>query len=77
MPVPQGGEEDHYVLNRRRDSVLVVDPDPIGRRRAERLLAREGCVGVGVGNVRDALAAIAEATPDLVLLARTSTATTG
>ncbi|MDZ4698908.1 MAG: LytTR family DNA-binding domain-containing protein [Rhodothermales bacterium] len=50
--------------------VLVVDDEPGARRRVERLIKREADVILvdSVGTGREALAAIAEHTPDLVFL---------
>jgi cellulose synthase/poly-beta-1,6-N-acetylglucosamine synthase-like glycosyltransferase/DNA-binding response OmpR family regulator len=65
---PREPAEDAHVLNRRRDSVLVVDPDPLTVRRVERLLGGHGCAVSGAPSAREALAAIDDALPDLVIV---------
>jgi two-component system LytT family response regulator len=49
---------------------LVVDDEPLARRHARRIIERDPEIAVvgECGNGRDALAAIAETSPDLVLL---------
>jgi DNA-binding response OmpR family regulator len=65
---PADAGADAHVLNRRLESVLVVNPDPVVRRRIARLLAADDRLVAGVGTAREALAWIDDALPDLVVL---------
>jgi CheY-like chemotaxis protein len=68
---PLEWEQLKTVMQRFREtegSVLVVDDDPDARTRLRTVLERQGWVVCEAGNGEEALASVAEATPQLILL---------